>query len=925
MLCRHAMAGAEPDLAQPIANDPALKLGQLPNGLTYYIQHNKKPEKRAELRLVLKVGSILEEDDQQGLAHFVEHMGFASTAHFQKHELISWLQSIGIQFGSDLAAFTSFDDTKYILPIPTDRPADVDKAFLVLQDWASGMLFKPEDIETERPVILEELRSHRSVDERLARAAFDKALQATKYPTRWPTGQVERIETVTAQQLQRFYRDWYRPDLMAVIVVGDIDPALVEKMIVRHFAHLKNPPGARSRDYLTPTYPAQSEAVVLTDPAASSSTVSIRYAILPEPDWRTLSDLRQGLMQELLTQMGSRRLALLTQQREPDILSGVAAFSPLMPGYHSYFASAAISKKGIQSAVDTLIQEKNRLRRFGFTADELAFAKSNLLARLQHAAAERKKTESVEFANRYSQHFLLHTPIPGAAQDLAYAQRLLPAITQEALNRFAETVLDTQTDKLIAYTGIQQVEELQPDPIQLLAFLRAAEKLPVSSPKEETGPGKLISAPATAGSIVSETTNPVLGTTELQLSNGLRVWLKPTPFQDDQIFFGAMRGGGTSLYNGLRILNARYATVAVGTMGLQNFSPAQLQQVMAGKSASLALSIAPTTEFILGGSSRTDLETLLQLLYLSFAPPRRDENLYNLFLSQLTAQVRTNSVQPEQLSAQTIGIALFQNNPWLDQIRSKNDIAILQLDDMLDIYQSRFGSAAGFTFVLVGNFDVARIKPVLASWLGSLPTQPISTEAGEIGLRPMRGVLRKTLRAGESSKSIVSLSFSGFSPKRGHDHIKQRLLIDLVNNRINEVLREKLGLIYTGAADGSIETTANNVFTLGIYLPCGPENIERVQAAMADEIRQLQTRGPTLDQLNKVKQYWLNSRKALLKDNSYWLTHLINQTDRPPEKQVALTDGVAIMDQITPETLQQAANDYMDLDNCLHVVVNPPQ
>ena len=916
------MAGAAIQLDAPIPVGPQVKVGKLPNGLSYYIQKNARPERRLELRLVVKAGSILEDEDQQGLAHFVEHMAFNGTANFKKHELIDYLQSIGVKFGADLNAYTSFDETVYILPIPTDRPENVARAFQVLEDWAHGLAFDDEEIEKERGIVLEELRLGKGAGDRIGKKVWPKIFNGSRYAERLPIGKEEVLRSFKPDTLRRFYRDWYRPDLMAVVAVGDIEPAQAEKLIRAHFGKLKNPSPARPRTYAEIPRREDTEAVIVTDKEAGGNSILIRYPVQPvrEPD--TVRGYREQLVESLFTGMLGGRLQELAQQAEPPFLRGGSALAKLTPFYKSFNASAAIGPGGAPKAIDALVRENERARRYGFSSAELERAKKDMMRSFERAYAEREKTDSNAYVGEYMRNFLQQEPIPGIAAEYGYATELLPGITLDEMNAYARRTIPANSGKLVIYSGIERADMPPPEGSALLAALAAAEKAELA-PREEKALGTtLMETPPKAGAIVAESEDKALGLTRLTLSNGVKVILKPTDFRNDQVVMSAARFGGQSLYGDADILNARYANAIVASMGLKDYSPLDLSRVLAGKAAAVTMGLSGYSEVVGASSGATDIETMLQMLWLRFQGVRRDEDLFKSFIGKQVEAARNRLAQPGARFGDTLIATLYNNHPRAPRPLRPEEFAQISLDRSIAIYRERFSSAKDLTFVLVGSFDLQAVKPLLATYLGSLPTHDIPTDYRDVGLRPVKGVVKRAVYSGTEPKSTVSLTFTGDAAFSELEQMRLQALVEVLNIRIIEVLREKLSLIYGGSASASLGRIPYQSYSLSVTLPTGPENVDKVLAATFEEFERLKREGPTAADLAKVKQNWIQNHRKALRENGYWLARLQSALVDGTDPAAILTHEQRVQ-ALTPLEVQDAARRYLNTDNYVQVVLYP--
>lgn len=916
------VAQATGDLSQVLPIGPQVLVGQLDNGLTYYIQKNSRPEKRLELRLAVKAGSILEDEDQLGLAHVLEHMAFNGSTHFQKNELISYLQSIGLKFGADLNAHTSFNETVYILPIPTDRTEVIEKGFLVLQDWAQGLRLHGPDIDAERAIVLEEWRLGRGAQDRMNQVLYPKIFDGSLYAKRLPIGTRESLETFTHEAVRRFYRDWYRPDLMAVVVVGDIEPQRALQLVQTTFGGLRNPPNARARNYPSVPVRSQTEAVVVTDHEATANQLMIRYPVRPAPTVRTLGDYRQSLVEQLHDAMLGQRMVELTQTAQPPFVSAASGVFKLVEGYRSFFAGATLGRQGVEPAVQALVRENGRARQFGFSADELERSKKTLLRGVEQAQAERDKTDSATYAAEYLRHFLEQETIPGIDNELHYVRTLLPTITQDDVNRYARAVIPEQAAKLVVYTGSNQAGSPVPERAALLAQVAQAEAQPVHARVEQAVAGPLMARLPIGGHIVAERQNPALGLTELELSNGVRVILKPTDFKSDEVLLTANRFGGQSLYGQDDMFNAGYAGLVAASLGLGDLSPVELQKVLAGKVVSVSTGLQPWTDTVFARAGRDDLETALQMLTLKFGPVRADAELFQSFVSRSQDSARHTMARPETVFSNAVQRTLFANHPRLRLQPTPADFDQISLARSGAIYQERFASARGITFILVGSFSVDGVKPLLARYLASLPTPELPAQAVDLGIRPVAGIVRQEVRAGREAKSTVSITFAGAAQYSEDEQLRVQALVEVLNIRIIEVLREKLTLIYGGGMGGSLVRVPYGHYQLGLTLPCAPDNVDKVIAAALGEIRTLQEVGVDAADLAKVKTNWHNTHRRSLRENSYWLGRLATATLHGTDP-AALLDYDRQVDALTPADVQAAARRYLNLGNYVQVVLLP--
>lgn len=903
--------------------DPAVRIGKLSNGLTYYIRKNTRPEKKAELRLVVKAGSILEDEDQLGLAHFAEHMAFNGSKNFKKNDIVSFLQSIGVEFGADLNAYTSFDETVYILPIPTEKKEIVDKGFQILEDWASTVAFENEEIDKERGVVLEESRIGKGAQDRMSKITYPKIFADSRYAKRLPIGKEEILKNFKYDVIKRFYKDWYRPDLMAVAVVGDIDIAETEQLIKNHFGNLKNPANPRPRAYAEIPERKLTEGVVATDKEATNAILQIYYSNTKVKEKTTLADYRTSMVRRLFTSMLSQRLQELTQKSNPPFVFGGSSLSGFVSGYEGYSAFAVLSKGGPEPAITAIIQENERARKFGFTPAELERTKKTLMKGIERAYNERDKTESENFVDEYIRNFLEKEPIPGIENEYNYYKQYLDGITPDEVNQAAAKIIPPPTDsKLIVYTGPEKTDFKTPTNDELVSISEAAAKSEIKPYEEKAIASTLMEKAPIPGTITGEKTNAELGTTELTLSNGVKVILKPTDFKNDQIVMSASRFGGQYVYDTKDRFNAEFASTVVSQMGVGQFSPLDLRKVLAGKNASVAPRLGPLSETLSGQSSAADLETLLQLTHLFFTQPREDAELFNSFVTKQQALYQNMVSDPQYTFQDTLLRTLYKNHPWAPKVPKAENFAQINQQRALEIYKERFANANGFTFVFAGKFDVSAIKPLLAAYVASLPSTGKTSTFKDVGLRPAKGPLKKEVKKGTEPKSFVRLVWNGEAPYSDEEQFKVQALTELMNIKIIETLREDMSGVYGAGMNGSMNKYPYNNYSLGISIPCGPENVDKLIGAALAEIEKVKTIGPSEADLGKVKETWKQQYLVNIKDNNFWARHLIQSVELGSNPADILAYEKRV-EALTTKDIKEAANKYLDTKKYVQVVLNP--
>jgi len=867
--------------AQPLPMDPKVVHGRLDNGLTYYIRENAKPEKKMELRLVVRAGSILEDDDQQGLAHMAEHMAFNGTKNFKKNEIVSFLQDIGVGFGNDLNAYTSFDETVYILPIPIAKPGNIEKGFQVLEDWAHLVTYLDEDIDSERGIILEESRLGKSGEERMFKKIYPELFKGSKYADRIPIGKDSIIRNFPKDAIRRFYRDWYRPDLMAVVVVGDIPRDQALELVHKHFGGLKNPANPRPRHFAgVPPYP-RSNAMVVTDPEATSFNFGLNFPARPVAPARTMEAYRGDLIKNIYTALLNSRLRELTQRENPPFVSAFAGFDSYALNHEAFNVSASTGTGDIRKGYEAVSVEIERVKRHGFTAAELERARKNVLARYERSYNDRDKTESAAFADEYIRHFTTGESAPGIEKEFEYVKGMLPGISLDEVNRVTD-ILRQDTAVFAYIMGPESVKEAAlPKPADLLAGIDTKTRPNIGPWEEKALASSLLKATPKAGRVVKSIADKILGTTELTLSNGITVTLKPTDFKNDQILLSASREGGFAGYGTSDKYSAENAATMVSAMGFGDFSPVDLRKALAGKTASVAPFIGQTSEGFRGSAVKKDLETLFQLLHLSATAPRRDTTLFKSTIQRSKAQFMMLGSNPQVAFIDTTYRVLFHDDPRTPTVVPKAaNYDKIDLDRCLAIYKDRFGNLSRLHLTLVGSFQPDSILPLLQTYVASLPTFGRTSPAVDNGLRPTVGETRFNFHRGKEDKSLVLGIYTGETPYSPVTARKLNALSEVLNILIIEEMREKIQGIYGGGTQASLERLPYPAFQFFLQLPCGPAKVDTLVGEFRRQLDLIAEKGPEAKYLDKVKKQWLEAYRTDIKTNEFWLGKLEQIRDR---------------------------------------------
>ncbi len=914
---------AQQNLNDTLPVDPAVKIGKLNNGLTYYIRQNKKPEQKVELRLVVNAGSILEDENQQGLAHLSEHMAFNGTTHFKKNDIVSFLQSIGVEFGNDLNANTSFDQTIYILPIPTDKPGNIDKGFQILEDWAHNVTYNEEDINGERPVVLEESRLGKGANDRMFRKIYPQLFAGSLYANRLPIGLDSIIKNASYETIRKFYKDWYRPDLMAVIVVGDIDPAKAEELVKKYFNGLANPVNERPRiNAPVPPY-AKRESTVVTDKEATSYSLIVNYSAEKIHPEITLGDYKNDLTKEIFSTLLNQRLRELTQKENPPFLYAFSGFGSYARDYETFSASIGTGDKDPTIALKSFEEELERVKKYGFTKPELERAKSDMLTQMERMYNEKNKTESANYSSEYIRNFLTQEPIPGIENENKYYKELLPQITIEDINDISK-ILQKNSNQFIALTGPEPAAGKQlPSGDDLLAVAASVEKMDIKPYEEKAIATSLMTSIPKAGKIISSKKNAVLGTTELTLNNGVTITIKPTDFKNDQVLMSAVRPGGKNHYGIKDKFNAEYATAVINSMGVGDFSPVDLKKALTGKTVTVSPVFSNISEGVSGSSSVKDIASMMQLIYLYITSPRVDTSLFKSFIQKNKAQLTFLSANPQVVFIDSFYKIVYHHDPLAPVAVPKAEyFDQINLNRLMQIYKERFGDVNGMHFTFVGSIKEENLKPLIEKYIASLPSTSKKFNYTDNKLRTAKGKENVNVYKGKEQKSLILVAYSGEVPYSDALDLKADAISEILNIRIIEELREKIQGIYGGGTQARFEKLPYSHYTFFLQLPCGPEKVDTLLYAANNEIQNLIKNGPSKENLEKVKQQWKEQHKVSIKENNTWLSQL-QSFYFPGDNPDYFINYEKYVDALTPKDIQDAAKLLLSTNNVVTGILRP--
>ena len=907
-------------LNDPMPVDPQITIGKFANGMRYYIRANKKPEKRAELRLVVNAGSVLEDDDQQGLAHLVEHMAFDGTTHFPKKEIISFMESLGMRFGADVNAYTSFDETVYELTVPTDKPETMDRALLILEDWAHNLSFDPTQVDKERGVVMEEWRLGRGAGFRMLNKIFPVLLNGSRYADRLPIGKPEIIQNGKPERLKQFYKDWYRPDLMAVVAVGDFDKAAIEKMISAHFASMPAPANPKPRKTFDIPDHSDTTYAIATDKEANTTSVEID-TLLPARPEGLVGAYRQKTVDRLFSSMLSARLSELTQKPDAPFTLAFAGRNNFIGRTKDSATLTALVKEGeVERGLEALLTEAERVARFGFTSTELERQKQAILRNYERLALEKENRESASRADEYVRNFLQDETLPSADDEYALHKRFLPGITLDEVNKLAREWFPDR-DRTVIVRAPEKSGLVIPDQAKLAAVIKSVPTKDLKPYVDTVATAALLDSNPTPGSIVKTSTKDAIGITEWELSNGVKVVLKPTNFKEDEILFRATSPGGSSLASDKDYIPASTASQAVTVGGVGKFNAIDLRKFMTGKVAAATPFISELEEGLNGSSARKDLETMFQLIYLRFTAPRADANAFSAQTAQMKSILGNQAAVPEFAFSSAIMAARYQNHPRR-RVPTPELVDQWNLDKSMAFYKDRFADASDFTFVFVGSFDLATMKPLVEKYLGSLPSIHRKESWKDVGVRPPADVVVKKVEKGVEPKSLSFIGFSGPFEYNQTNRVAIRAMADILQRRLLETIREELGGTYSVGVNPSYEKFPNQTYSFTITFGSAPDRTDNLIKRVFEEIEKLKTDGPTDQQLNDEKEALMRDFQTQSKVNNFLLGQISSRYENGEDPA-----GVWLVpdyyQKIDKPMIQNAAKTYLNTNRYVEVMLFP--
>ncbi len=910
----------------PLPIDPDVRKGTLENGLTYYIRHNNLPENRADFYLAQKAGSILEEDNEAGLAHFLEHMAFNGTKNFPGKSMLDYLEKNGVKFGTNVNAYTSFDETVYYLTnVPMVREGLLDSCLLILHDWSNALLLETEEIEKERGVIREEWRTRGGAQSRILEKLLPEMYKGSKYANRLPIGKIEVIENFKPDELRAFYHKWYRPDLQGIIVVGNVDVDKVETKIKHLFSPINLDPNRPKREYFP--VPDNDDPIVATatDPEATRINLMVFYKHDPVPDEIKLSQagLIINYIDDVAGQMINERLQEIIHKPDAPFTSAYAYngnyYIAKTKDAWTVVGNAAEDK--IKDALAAMIRETERMKRFGFTPSEYERARENLLKSYENAYNNRDKQRNTSYTAEYLRNFLNSEPIPGIEYEYETMQTIASQIPVEVIN---QTVAQLINDKnlVISVSGPDKEEIAYPKKDELVALSNEVKAEKIEPYQEEVSNEPLVPNPPAPGKIVKTEKDEKLGTTVWTLENGMKVVLKSTDFKNDEILMTASSEGGTSIYAEEDPLNSKMMNQVMTLGGVGNFSVTNLRKVLAGKRASASPSIGLITQGMNGSSSIQDFETMLQLVYLYFTAPRSDEEAFVSYIKRVETQLKNQEVDPMVAFSDSVTYALYGDNPMTKRLKVE-DLPNIDYEKIMKMYKQSFSNPGSFTFSFVGNIDEEKVKPIIEQYLASLPGTPEKTEFKQIPMDYRKGIIHNLFeRQMQIPKASVFNGITGSIDFEQRNQMLMSIFGQILDIVYTEKIREEEGGTYGVYAGGGISRYPKNQSLMQIMYDTDPAKMEKMNAIVLDELQSIADNGPREADFSKVKEFMRKKYYENIKENGYWLNILNNYYFYGDDN---YSDYLKILESFTPNDVKTFVKEFLSQNNRATVIMMPKE
>ncbi|MFJ1473126.1 M16 family metallopeptidase [Capnocytophaga cynodegmi] len=906
-------------LEKALPFDNEVKTGTLPNGFQYFIRKNVEPKNRVTMYLAFKVGSILETESQLGLAHFLEHMNFNGLKHFPKNELVNYLQKAGVRFGGDLNAYTGFDQTVYQLPIASDDPELLKNGLQVMRDWAQDALLTSEEIDKERGVILEEMRGGRGAHQRMRDQYFPMVFNGSRYANRLPIGTEPIVSNFPYEELRKFHRDWYRPDLQSLIVVGDIDEAYIEKEIKRLFSDMRTTPNAPKREVYKVDLLNKNQFMVVTDPEMTATVAQIMIKH-PEMKAKTIGDYRQLLMRSVYGQMLNARLGELLQSANTPFLRAHVSISGFLGGLDMYGATVMAKPNELEKGFKSLVRELERIKKHGFTKTEFDRVITSIQKSNETSYTERDKKTSGEYVDRYLNYYLEGQPAMSNEDSYQLTKKLLPTLTlKEVEDLGRHYYADINRDILIM--APEKDKNSLPNESQVNKWISEVESEAIAAYEDKVSDLPLLAKQPQKGSIVSSKELADVKAKELTLSNGVKVVLKPTIFKNDQILISSYSPGGISLYGDNDYFSASYASSLVNTSGLGQLNSVELTKYMTGKDVSMSAYIGELSEGISGQSDKEGLKTAFELIYAFFTEPRIDDDVFQSIIARSISSMANQENDPNFVFQRDMLKRLYNGSIRRTPITEAN-LKKVDKNRALSIFKDRFADASDFTFVITGSFTEEEIKPYLEDYLAALPNLKRNEKGKDLGLYEPKKGFKHTTKKGKEEKVSVILSYIGDYKYNDMENINMQALESVLTLRLLERLREEEGGVYGTGANVSYSKFPKNRYSVEVSFGTAVDKYQSLIKSAFEEIEKIKKNGPTQEDLDKFKIEQERQMELIVKENSFWSRYILDgyQLQKPlREPNKYLED----LKKVTSKSVQKVANKYLKQNSLFEFILLP--
>ena len=926
LMCSVVMVAQEMQMP-PIPVDPAVRIGKLDNGLTYYIRHNEYPEHVANFYIAQRVGSIQEDESQRGLAHFLEHMAFNGSEHFKGNGIIEFCRSLGVEFGSDLNAYTSIDQTVYrVCNVPTKRATALDSCLLILKDWSNGLLLEADEIDKERDVVHNEWRLGEGPSQRMVQRALPKVYPDSKYGLRLPIGLMSVIDSFKPATLRAYYKKWYRPDNQAIIVVGDVDVDHMEAKIKELFAGIKVDPNAAK--VVAESVPDNKEAIYVFDKdkemQMSQVLVMMKHEATTPEEKSSMMYLIQDYLVSVISQMINQRLSEMTQDPSCPFFQGFADDSQyLLSKTKDCFELIGVPKEGKEmETLQVLYREAKRAREFGFTATEYERAKADYLSALEKRYTNRDKRKNDDFGDAYRDHYLANEPIPPLDMLYQTMQQIAPSIPVQAVNQILPQLITPNDSNLVVLIMAQEKEgKTYPTEQDMAAAVAAARAEKIEAYVDNVKDEPLLDATKIkAGKIKKEVENKQFGYKELTLSNGATVILKKTDFKDDEVLMEAFSKGGKSLYGAADYTNLKLFDTVIGLSGLGNFSSTELQKALAGKEVNADLSLAHTRQYLNAHSTPKDIETMFQMSYLYFTNVKKDDKQYQNLLTQLEMALKNKSLSPDAVFSDSVASTMYAHNARFTNPQLEN-LKELDYDRILQIAKERYQNAGQFTFVIAGNFDEQTIRPLIEQYIASLPATKAKAEDFKEVMTFAKGKVVNDFKVKtESPKATAREMWYADMPYTLENIVKIDAVGQVLSMIYLKTIREEESAAYSCGAAGYFSTGSHQPKAmLMAYCPMNPDKSELAVRLLHEGIASM-TKKIDADQLQKVKEYMLKQIDVDAKKNSYWVSTITTFKEHGLDVH---TDYKKAVEALTVDNLRDFLNQLLKSGNHTEIIMTP--